>query len=83
MAEAEASWNPLLRIGLPSLPIILTKYRETQARLRLLRAAAVVLATGEVQSIPDPFGKDLSYIQKAGKLRIQSERQDISLEISK
>jgi hypothetical protein len=83
MAEVEASPNPLVKAAFGNLPGSVTTHREAQARLRLLRAVTGFLATGEMRSIPDPFGKELSYSQQNGKLRIQSKRSDIFLEISR
>jgi hypothetical protein len=85
--EAEASTNALVRMSMPSLLRTIEVHRETLANLRVVRAGAVILATGQMPKITDPFGTDLLYKEKDGKLKIwsrgSSRRGEISLEIPK
>jgi len=75
-AEVEASGNSILRQYGTNLPKVLANHRDTLSRLRLLRAATTLLATGEIPKLADPFGTDLLYRREPGKVKIWSVGSD-------
>jgi hypothetical protein len=74
--EVEASMNPLVRMFVPNLSKAMMTHREALARLRLLRAATIILATGEMPELGDPFGKNLSFEKDGDKFKIWSNGRD-------
>lgn len=75
-AEAQASTNALVQMSMPDLSRILVVHREALARLRLLRAGTILLATGEMPTLADPFGDHLFYKQEGAKAKIWSIGRD-------
>jgi hypothetical protein len=63
--EVMKSPNAIVRESLSDLTQIMLTHRETLTTLRLLQAAALFLATGKMQTIPDPFGTNLFFKQGA------------------
>lgn len=76
------SRNPIIRAmssiqetlssgGIPNSPA-----RQFHARIRLVRAALVYRATGQVPALDDPFGTTLRWARDPGGLRLWSVGQD-------
>jgi hypothetical protein len=71
-AAAKISPNFLIRVGSPEISRILVVHRATLTYLRVVRAAALYLANGEMPKIQDPFGDTLLFKEDAGKTKIWS-----------
>jgi len=76
VAEIKASDNPMLRQITSDLTKALATHRQGIARLRLLRAAAMYLSTGETLTLDDPFGTKLRFSKAGDKLKIWSIGSD-------
>jgi hypothetical protein len=74
--SVEVAASPNARVTVLDLLRIVVTHRDTLAHLRLLRAAATFLATGEMPPIADPFGDNLLYKQEGNKLKIWSIGSD-------
>jgi hypothetical protein len=70
--EAFASANPLVRQGAPEPAPAVMGHRELIAKLRLLRAAATLKATGNMPRLADPFGGDLLMSKSGGRIKLWS-----------
>jgi hypothetical protein len=57
-------------------PEILQMHRAVHAKLRLLRAAAILLSTGTAPELADPFGGTLHYESSANGLKVWSLGQN-------
>jgi tetratricopeptide (TPR) repeat protein len=75
-ASARTSSNFLVRRESPEISRILDVRREMIAMLRVVRAAAIFRATGQVPSIPDPLGDKLLFKKENGKTKIWSLGRD-------
>jgi hypothetical protein len=75
-AEVASSRNTLTRQSMPDLFKSAVSHREALTHLRLLRAGATFLATGEVPLLADPFGVTLSHSIEGGKVKIWSLGRD-------
>jgi hypothetical protein len=56
----------------PSYSRAVIAHREVIAKLRLLRAAAILKSTGKMPDLADPFGADLLMSESEGAVRIWS-----------
>jgi hypothetical protein len=74
--DSHRSRNPLTQRLSPTFSSILISHHYALAHLRLLRAAAILLGTGQFPSIPDPFGDKLLHTTSAGKSKIWSVGTD-------
>ena len=81
--EAKSSRPKWMRPGIPfsgsmrtNLTKVLANHREPLSRLRLLRAATTLLATGQMPKLADPFGSDLLFSREPGKVKIWSVGSD-------
>jgi hypothetical protein len=70
--SAQNSTNFLVKILQPGVARYGTLERSTRARLRMLRAAAHFLASGEFLDLDDPFGTKLRRSEEGGRIRIWS-----------
>ena len=61
--------------GLSDLPKVLANHRDPLSRLRLLRAATTLLATGQMPKLADPFGSDLLFRRETGKVKNLERRK--------
>jgi hypothetical protein len=76
VAEVKASTNPIVGTSTPDPSKFLLVHRDTLAHLRLVRAGTILLATGGMPTLADPFGSSLFYQQQSGKSRIWSVGRD-------
>jgi hypothetical protein len=60
-AEVAVSANPLIKERPPHVAGTIRAHRQTLARLRLLRAAAIYRATGKISELEDPLGDKLRH----------------------
>lgn len=74
--EAKSSWNPLVRMTVPSLLGNTRVHRERLAQLRLLRTALRFKATGELLDLDDPFGTKLKTARSGDALKVWSVGRD-------
>jgi hypothetical protein len=70
--ERSASANPLVRQGVPDSSRAFLAHRELIAKLRLLRAAAILKATGNMPTLADPFGGNLLMSESGGRIKLWS-----------
>jgi hypothetical protein len=75
-AEVESSNNVLVRLTTPAASKVIIAHHKTLAGLRLIRAGAVFLATGDMPALADPFGDKLFHKQDGGKPKIWSIGSD-------
>ena len=71
-AEMAASPDASVRISASDLLRSIVTYRKVLADLRVLRAAATFLGTGEMIQLPDPFGENLLYTDEGNKVKVES-----------
>src|SRR5262249_51579678 len=71
-AETAASSDASVRMSASDLLRNIVTYRKVLADLRVLRAAATFLGTGEMIRLPDPFRDNLIYKDEGKKLKIWS-----------
>jgi hypothetical protein len=60
-ADVAASANSLIKQSAPHVASMITRHRQSLARLRLLRVAAIYRATGKVSELDDPLGDKLRH----------------------
>jgi hypothetical protein len=70
--ETQNSPNPIVRESVPNMSRILVARLEALTTLRLVRAGALLGATGKVQALADPFGTKLLLKQEGPDLKIWS-----------
>jgi len=75
-ARTNPSSNALLKEVLANMPRVLENHHEALAKLRLMRAAATLLATGKMPTIVDPFGTHILSRRDRNTIRIWSVGRD-------
>jgi hypothetical protein len=75
-ADVAASPNTMIRGATPDFFKIIVTNREALAHLRLLQAGTILLATGQMPTIADPFGENLLYKQEGKNWKIWSIGSD-------